>query len=70
MSAEDLDRIFHRFARLERKMEDEAGHLHTGLGLAIARRILQLHGGTIEVSSTPNRGSTFSFSLPVSRSAS
>ncbi|MCG6892278.1 MAG: HAMP domain-containing histidine kinase [Desulfobacteraceae bacterium] len=70
MSAEDLDRIFHRFARLEQKMEDEAGHLHTGLGLAIARRILQLHGGTIEVSSTPNRGSTFSFSLPASRSVS
>ncbi|MDY7231855.1 HAMP domain-containing sensor histidine kinase [Hyalangium rubrum] len=35
-----------------------------GLGLSVARRILNAHGGTIEVRSTPGRGSTFCFRLP------
>jgi signal transduction histidine kinase len=36
----------------------------TGLGLSLAKRFVELHGGSIHVQSAPGQGSTFSFSLP------
>jgi len=56
--AADLGRIFEPF---ERGASEQAG---PGLGLAIARRIVELHQGTIAATSGPEPGSTFSIELP------
>jgi PAS domain S-box-containing protein len=62
---EEQEKIFERFYQVEagprRRYEG------TGIGLAIVRDILRLHGGSIRVQSTPNQGSTFQFTLPLGR---
>ncbi len=61
ISEEHLPRLFERFYRVDRsRSRDEGG---TGLGLAIVKHIVEAHGQTINVRSTPNQGSTFSFTL-------
>jgi len=63
ITAADLPRIFDRFYRTDSsRSRDGAGGY--GLGLAIAKQIVQLHKGYITVESTPAKGSTFSVSLP------
>ena len=61
IAAEDRERIFDPFVRLPSPVAVEG----TGLGLALARRLAELHGGRLWVESVPGSGSTFSFSLPV-----
>jgi hypothetical protein len=62
IAAQDLPHIFERYYRAENQPETPGS---AGLGLAITRRILELHDTTIQVSSTPEHGTTFTFSLPV-----
>ncbi|MGJ8669481.1 MAG: sensor histidine kinase [Oceanococcus sp.] len=61
IAAEDQLRIFQMFNRLHRRDEVDG----SGIGLATCQRIVQSHGGDISVTSTPGKGATFSFSLPV-----
>jgi signal transduction histidine kinase len=55
--------IFERFYRADPSRNRESGG--AGLGLAIAKSIVELHGGTIGVESTPGEGSSFWFTIPV-----
>jgi signal transduction histidine kinase len=59
----DLPRIFDRFYQLDKSRKSKSGH--SGLGLAITKRILELHGAAIQVQSVMNIGTTFTFDLPV-----
>jgi signal transduction histidine kinase len=64
---EHLPRLFERFYRGDTaRSRDDGG---TGIGLAIARSVVEAHGGTIRAQSEPGRGSVFSFDLPVSTDA-
>jgi signal transduction histidine kinase len=56
---EDLDLVFEAFWQMERGARHGAG-----LGLPIAKGIIEAHGGTISVTSQPGVGTTFHFTLP------
>jgi signal transduction histidine kinase len=60
---EDLPFIFDRFWRGDRARQRAAG-LHSGLGLAIAKQLVQAHGGTISVESKSEAGTKFTIELP------
>ncbi len=60
IDAEELSRIFERFYQAENKHRKGQ---HAGLGLAIVKRIISLHGSQIHVTSQPEQGTCFDFSL-------
>ncbi|MGF1588407.1 MAG: ATP-binding protein [Pleurocapsa sp.] len=62
---ESLETIFDRFQQVDASDSRDQGG--TGLGLAICRSIIQQHGGQIWVESTLGKGSTFYFTLPISK---
>jgi signal transduction histidine kinase len=67
IAPEHLPRLFERFYRVDRaRSRDEGG---TGIGLAIARSVVEAHGGRIWAESEPGKGSTFTFQLPVATEA-
>ena len=63
IAADDLPRVFRPFFRADRSRTRATGGL--GLGLALAKRIVDAHGGSIELVSTPNEGTRARVRLPM-----
>jgi len=63
IAAENLDHVFERFVRLDSSRHRGGEETASGLGLAICRQIVSLHGGAMEVESIPGQGSTFTVRL-------
>ena len=63
---EEQDAIFEKFRQVDHPRESQAG---SGLGLSIARQIIQQHAGGLSVESTPGEGATFIVHLPASDAA-
>ena len=59
----DLPRIFERFYKSDRSRSERG----TGLGLSISKHLVEAHGGKIWAESQLNQGSTFSFSIPITK---
>ncbi|MCE8423803.1 MAG: hypothetical protein J5U17_04185 [Candidatus Methanoperedens sp.] len=60
---EDLSKLFNTFEQLYSGLARHYGG--SGLGLAISKKLIELHGGNIQVESKFGEGSTFSFTLPI-----
>ncbi len=65
VAPEDQQEIFEEFRQVGRERSREG----TGLGLTLTKRFVELHGGRIWLDSTPGKGSTFTFTLPLRRVA-
>ncbi len=62
IAKDDLAAIFDKFTRIDNPLSEAVGG--SGLGLYLARKIVELHGGTISVNSTIGKGSCFNITLP------
>jgi len=67
IAPEHLPRVFERFYRVDTARSREDGG--TGIGLAIARSVVEAHGGRIRAESEVGKGSVFTFELPVAPAA-
>ena len=65
IAEKDQKAVFDTFRQVGRHYS--AKQEGTGLGLALTRRFIELHGGTIGLESEPGKGSTFTFTIPVRR---
>ena len=68
IAQEDQGRIFEEFSQLDHPIQKQVKG--TGLGLPLCRKLAQLLGGSVEVSSRPGEGSTFIASIPVNYAVS
>jgi signal transduction histidine kinase len=66
IAAQDQERVFCRYERLNSSSRSSQG---LGLGLWISRKIVESAGGSLRLDSQPERGSTFSLTLPQHQSA-
>ncbi len=62
LSDRDQDRVFERFYRVDGTLSRRTQG--TGLGLFLAKSIIEAHGGSMRVESQPGQGATFYFTLP------
>lgn len=67
IAPENIDKLFQSFVQIDSSLSRQ--YAGTGLGLALVKRIVELHGGTVAVESTIGRGSRFTISLPFDPSA-
>jgi signal transduction histidine kinase len=65
MAPEDIPKAMERFTQLDRRLARK--YEGTGLGLALSRKLMDLHGGTLDIESEPRMGTTVTLTLPVSR---
>jgi signal transduction histidine kinase len=64
---EDLNKLFNEFYRVDNEINQNVKG--TGLGLALAKKIVEAHSGKMSVASEPQKGSTFYFTLPIEHTA-
>jgi signal transduction histidine kinase len=62
ITEKDMEKLFKKFSRIDNPLSVKVGG--TGLGLYWAKEIIELHGGTISVTSSVNKGTTFTVRLP------
>jgi signal transduction histidine kinase len=67
IAPEDQSAVFEEFRQVGRHYTNKQEG--TGLGLALTRKFVELHGGTITLQSAPGKGSTFTFTIPLTRDA-
>ena len=68
IEASEKERVFERFYQTDNPINRDPATTGTGIGLFMASNIVSLHGGTIELDSTPGKGSTFTVCLPAKES--
>jgi len=67
IAEEDIPKLFDKFTQFGRKAGP--GEKGTGLGLAIVKKLIEMHGGKIDVESEVNQGTTFTIALPLTTQA-
>jgi PAS domain S-box-containing protein len=67
IAEQDLSKLFQPFSQVDNSFSRQYGG--TGLGLMLARRLVELHGGSVGVESEPGKGSRFFFSIPLELAA-
>jgi two-component system cell cycle sensor histidine kinase PleC len=68
IAPEDVDRLARPFEQVEGQHSKTTQG--TGLGLALTKSLIELHGGTLVIDSEPGRGTTVSFDIPIRRPGS